>query len=220
MLAVQGPNAREKMASTLDTSSRTPVLELKPFTAVQLDEEFVARTGYTGEDGFEVIVSHDAIGQLWDALLAAGVRPCGLGARDTLRLEAGMHLYGQDMDEDTLPLACGLAWTVAFDPADREFVGRTALEHARDAGVETRLVALLLEGRGVIRAGQSVMLNDTLVGKVTSGTFSPTLKRAIGLAQVSTAVGATCSVDIRGKATEATVHSPPFVRDGKIKISI
>lgn len=220
MLAVQGPNAREKMASTLDTSGREPVLALKPFTALQVGEEFVARTGYTGEDGFEVIVSHEAIGQLWDALLAAGVRPCGLGARDTLRLEAGMHLYGQDMDEDTQPLACGLSWTVAFEPVEREFIGRAALESARDAGVDTRLVALLLEGRGVIRAGQSVLLGDNVVGTVTSGTFSPTLKRAIGLAQVSSAVEATCSVDIRGKAIEATVHNPPFVRHGQIKISI
>lgn len=220
MLAVQGPNGREKMASTLDTSAREQVLALKPFTALQLDEEFVARTGYTGEDGFEVIISHDVIGQLWDALVAAGVRPCGLGARDTLRLEAGMHLYGQDMDEDTLPLACGLAWTVAFEPAERDFIGRAALESARDGGVATRLVALLLEGRGVIRAGQTVMVNGEAAGTVTSGTFSPTLKRAIGLAQVTAAVGDQCSVDIRGKAIDASVHNPPFVRHGNIKISL
>ncbi|MEM6640442.1 MAG: glycine cleavage system aminomethyltransferase GcvT [Pseudomonadota bacterium] len=219
MIAVQGPDARERMASTLTLAERERVLALKPFHAVQLNSVFVARTGYTGEDGFEVIVSHDDVGGLWDALLAAGVAPCGLGARDTLRLEAGMHLYGQDMDEDTLPLACGLAWTVSIDD-DRDFIGRAALVAAREAGVDEKLVALLLEGRGVLRAGQTVMVGGQAVGRVTSGTFSPTMQRAIGLARVMKTIGGTCQVDIRGREVAASVHRPPFVRAGQIKIDV
>ncbi|MEO1574604.1 MAG: glycine cleavage system aminomethyltransferase GcvT [Pseudomonadota bacterium] len=219
MLAVQGPTARDKMASTLPTDAREAALALKPFTAAQLGDEFVARTGYTGEDGFEVIVPHARIGDLWDALLAAGVSPCGLGARDTLRLEAGMHLYGQDMDEDTLPLACGLAWTVEFTEG-RDFIGRDALERAREAGIQTKLVALLLEGRGVLRAGQDVVADGEAVGRVTSGTFSPTMKRAIGLAHVPLGTADTCAVDIRGREVAASVHKPPFVRRGQVKIPV
>lgn len=219
MLAVQGPKARQRMASTLPTDARETALGLKPFTAAQLSDEFVARTGYTGEDGFEIIVPHERIGDLWDALLAAGVAPCGLGARDTLRLEAGMHLYGQDMDEDTLPLACGLGWTVDLNEG-RDFVGRAALESAVAAGVGATLVALLLEGRGVLRAGQDVVSGGNAVGRVTSGTFSPTMKRAIGLAHVPVGIGATCTVDIRGRAVEASVHKPPFVRHGEIRIPV
>jgi aminomethyltransferase len=146
------------------------------------------------------------------------VTPCGLGARDTLRLEAGMHLYGQDMDEDTLPLACGLSWTVDLSDG-RDFVGRDALDAAREAGIEMRLVALLLEGRGVLRAGQNVVADGNVVGRVTSGTFSPTMKRAIGLAHVPVGTGETCAVDIRGREVACSVHTPPFVRHGQIKIS-
>ena len=219
MLAVQGPQARQRVASTLTTDAREAALALTPFTAAQLGDDFIARTGYTGEDGFEVIVTHDRIGDLWDALLAAGVAPCGLGARDTLRLEAGMHLYGNDMDEDTLPLACGLGWTVVLD-GERDFLGRDALLAARDAGISNKLVGLMLEGRGVLRADQPVLVDGQAVGRVTSGTFSPTMKRAIGLAHVPVGLGDACQVDIRGRAIEASVHTPPFVRHGQIKIPL
>ncbi len=220
MIAVQGPNAREKAVTVLNQSDREGCLALKPFNALQLDVEFVARTGYTGEDGFEIITSHERAPALWDALVAAGVSPCGLGARDTLRLEAGMHLYGQDMDEDTLPLNCGLTWTVAFEPAQRDFIGRAALESARDAGIKTRLAALVLEGRGVLRAHQDVIVDGKVAGVVTSGTFSPTLKRAIAMAQVPIDLGDTCHVDIRGKHIEASVHALPFVRHGQVKVAL
>ena len=218
MIAVQGPKARDKAVSVLDVADRATALALKPFVAAQLTNEFVARTGYTGEDGFEILVPHERAPGLWRALLAAGVAPCGLGARDTLRLEAGMHLYGQDMDAKVLPLDCGLAWTVAFDPAERDFIGRAVLEKAREAGIKTRLVALVLEGRGVMRAHQTVIVNGAVAGEVTSGTFSPTLKRSIGLARVPVELGDSCAVDIRGKHVDVSVHKPPFVRHGQIKV--
>ncbi|MFK8016205.1 MAG: glycine cleavage system aminomethyltransferase GcvT [Gammaproteobacteria bacterium] len=220
MIAVQGPNARAKAASVLPPSDRDAALALKPFVAAQLSQEFVARTGYTGEDGFEIMVSNERAASLWNDLVAAGVAPCGLGARDTLRLEAGMHLYGQDMDENVLPLNCGLSWTVALEPADRDFIGRAALEKAQADGLKFRLAALVLEGRGVLRAHQSVMVEGALAGEVTSGTFSPTLKRSIGLARVPIELGDRCAVEIRGKLIEASVHNPPFVRHGQIKVDL
>lgn len=220
MIAVQGPNARAKAAALYGPDDSETMLALKPFSATALSVDFVARTGYTGEDGFEIILPHERAPQLWDALLEGGVAPCGLGARDTLRLEAGMHLYGQDMDEDTLPLACGLAWTVAFEPAERDFIGRNALEKARDAGVPTRLAALVLEDRGVLRSHQDVIVGGKVAGVVTSGTFSPTLKRSIGLARVPADLGAHCEVEIRGRHVAASVHTLPFVRHGQIKVTL
>jgi aminomethyltransferase len=220
MIAVQGPNARAKVAGLYSAGHSEAMLALKPFSAAAVGDDFVARTGYTGEDGFEIIIDHERAPILWDQLLAAGVAPCGLGARDTLRLEAGMHLYGQDMDEDTLPLVCGLAWTVAFEPAERDFIGRSVLEKARDAGVTTRLAALVLEDRGVLRAHQDVIVDGKVAGKVTSGTFSPTLKRSIGLAQVPADLGERCEVEIRGRHIAASVHAPPFVRHGQIKVAL
>ena len=177
---------------------------------------FVARTGYTGEDGFEIVVPNGEVVALWRALNAAGVASCGLGARDTLRLEAGMNLYGNDMDESRNPLESGLAWTVAFDPPEREFIGRQALESAKRAGVAMKLVGLLLEDRGVLRSHQKVIVPGQAPGEVTSGTFSPTMQRSIALARVPRATGADVQVDIRGKLLHARVVSLPFVRHGKI----
>ncbi|MCC6172655.1 MAG: glycine cleavage system protein T, partial [Gammaproteobacteria bacterium] len=164
---------------------------------------YVARTGYTGEDGFEVMLPAAQAEGLWRALNAAGAASCGLGARDTLRLEAGMNLYGNDMDESRHPLESGLAWTVAFDPPGRDFVGRAALEAVRAAGTSAKLVGLLLEDRGVLRGHQKVLVPGVGEGEVTSGTFSPTLERSIGFARVPRATGAEVQVDIRGKLLRA-----------------
>jgi aminomethyltransferase len=216
MVAVQGPEARARVLGLLPEADRERIGALGRFAAGESDGLFVARTGYTGEDGFEVIVPADRVAAFWQDLLAAGVRPCGLGARDTLRLEAGMNLYGQDMDEESTPLEAGLAWTVAFDPADRDFVGRAALEAQRSAGVPRLLVGLLMEEKGVLRHGQTV-LTPAGEGVVLSGTFSPTLGKAIAFARVpAAAAGDTgAMVDIRGRQVPVRIVKPVFVREGK-----
>jgi aminomethyltransferase len=214
MIAVQGPTARAAMTSLLEAGNAALAEGLKPFNAAQVGELFVARTGYTGEDGFEVALPGAGATALWGRLAAAGVRPCGLGARDTLRLEAGMNLYGQDMDETVTPLESGLAWTVAMRD-DRDFIGRAALEAQQSAGVGRKLVGLVLEGRGVLRHGQGV-ITDHGEGQITSGTFSPSLQRAIGLARLPSEAGESCQVDIRGRLLDARIVRPPFVRNGAV----
>jgi aminomethyltransferase len=222
MIAVQGPQARAHLASLLAPPDAAAALGLGAFYGAQLGAWFVARTGYTGEDGFEVMVpAADATG-LWQRLNALGVRSCGLGARDTLRLEAGMNLYGSDMDENTQPLESGLAWTVAFEPAARRFIGRDALETARSAGGGQSAVGLLLADRAVMRSHQRVVTHAG-DGSVTSGTFSPTLARSIALARVPAAaaiVGATVQVEVRGKLLDARVVRPPFVRAGRVLVAL
>jgi len=223
MIAVQGPNARRKTATLLLPPQQLAVLELKPFFGAPFGSWFVARTGYTGEDGFELMIPAADVAEVWARLLAQGVKPAGLGARDTLRLEAGMNLYGNDMDENFHPLESGLAWTVAFEPADRGFIGRDALERAqREGGRE--LVGLLLEERGVLRSHQKVLLaagaGAAAEGEVTSGTFSPTLNRSIALARVPKTSQRTVQVEIRGKLQAARIVKPPFVRHGKPLIDI
>ncbi|MGD2137437.1 MAG: glycine cleavage system aminomethyltransferase GcvT [Gammaproteobacteria bacterium] len=220
MIAVQGPNARDKVLDLLAADVREAAAALKPFVGVLADDWFIARTGYTGEDGFEIILPGDAAAGFWRQLREAGVAPAGLGARDTLRLEAGMNLYGADMDETTTPLESGLAWTVAWDPPERDFIGRAALEKQRAEGVGQKLVGLLLEGKGVLRNHQRVVTSDEGEGEVTSGSFSPTLQRAIAFARVPQTTGETCWVDIRGKLKTARIVKPPFVRNGKALIEL
>jgi aminomethyltransferase len=175
----------------------------------------VARTGYTGEDGFEIMMpAQDAV-PAWHSLNALGVASCGLGARDTLRLEAGMNLYGNDMDETTHPYESGLGWTVALEPRTRHFIGREALEAIQARGSPRKLVGLLLEDRGVLRSHQKLTVAGVGEGEITSGTFSPTLERSIALARVPAATPARVQVDIRGKLLNARVVKPPFVRFGK-----
>ena len=213
MIAVQGPNAREKVYAAMGEDIREATRELKPFHAVLIGELMIASTGYTGEDGFEIIIPAKAAPFSWQMLLEAGVAPIGLGARDTLRLEAGMNLYGSDMDETTTPLESGLAWTVAWEPSDRDFIGRAALEKQKDK-TGRKLVGLLLQGKGVLRAHQKVMCEQG-EGEITSGSFSPTLGQSIALARVPADAGDTVEVDIRGKAVPAKVVKYPFVRNGK-----
>lgn len=220
MIAIQGPQARAKAAALLPDELREPTMALDPFFSAESGEWLVARTGYTGEDGFEIILPESEAPGLWQQLDDAGVTPCGLGARDTLRLEAGMNLYGQDMDENQSPLESGLGWTLAWDPAERNFIGRTALEGQKAAGELQRFVGLLLTGRGVLRSHQKVLVDGKEVGEITSGGFSPTLGRSIAFARVQPDIGETCTVDIRGKAVPARVVKPPFARKGEACIEL
>ena len=220
MIAVQGPHAREKTWRAIPGSEAASAM-LKPFNAAMLStpglgEVFVARTGYTGEDGFEIVLPAGQVEALWRSLAAQGVAPCGLGARDTLRLEAGMNLYGQDMDERVSPLESGLAWTVDL-AAPRDFVGKAALL----AHPPKRWLAglVLAETGGVLRAHQAVH-TDAGEGEITSGTFSPTLRKSIALARLPAAVAAgdTVHVQVRDRRLAARVVKPPFVRNGRILV--
>jgi aminomethyltransferase len=214
IIAVQGPDAREKVHALVPAEVAAELRELKPFTALSHDELFLARTGYTGEDGYEILLPGAQAEEFWNRLLKEGVAPCGLGARDTLRLEAGMNLYGHDMDEGTSPLVSGLSWTVAMKD-DREFIGRAALEEQKREGVPRKLVGLVLEGRGVLREGQTVITSDG-EGITTSGGFSPTLQKAIAFARIPSRAEGSCEVEIRGKYLPARIVAPPFVRNGKV----
>jgi glycine cleavage system T protein (aminomethyltransferase) len=220
MIAIQGPDARDTVLDVLDPDRAAIAGTLKPFVGAFAGDWFIARTGYTGEDGFEIILPGDAAGGFWRSLREAGIGPAGLGARDTLRLEAGMNLYGADMDEAVTPLESGLAWTVAWEPTDRNFTGRAALETQRREGVPRKQVGLLLEDKGVLRNHQKVIVGNDGTGEITSGSFSPTLQRSIALARVPQDTGDSCQVEIRGKLLPARVVKPPFVRYGKARIEL
>ncbi|MDN4039183.1 glycine cleavage system aminomethyltransferase GcvT [Massilia sp. YIM B02443] len=223
LIAVQGPNARAKVWDVLPTT-REATENLKPFNAAivpdtAFGEAMVARTGYTGEDGFEIGVPASQAEALWNAFAAAGIKPAGLGARDTLRLEAGMNLYGQDMDETVNPLDAGLAWTIDL-VSERDFIGKAALQAK---GQQSQFVGLILrEKGGILRAHQRVVAasgkESGQFGEITSGTFSPSMQQAIALARVpmDVAVGDTVHVIIRDKQLAASVVKLPFVRNGKI----
>jgi aminomethyltransferase len=228
MVAVQGPNARDKVLGLLREEDRARIGKLGKFAAGEAQTTggvplFVARTGYTGEDGFEVIVPEAQVVAFWDALLDAGVKPAGLGARDTLRLEAGMNLYGQDMDDTVSPYEAALAWTVALDAgadgAPRMFNGRGALEAQKAAGVPRQMIGIVMDDKGVLRHGQKVLTAHG-EGEILSGTFSPTLGKAIAFARVPAGdippgAGGNVRVDIRGREVPVRVVRFPFVRDGQ-----
>jgi aminomethyltransferase len=214
MVAVQGPNAIEKVKQFRPQDADV-IGELKVFQGLPVNEWFYARTGYTGEDGLEIIVPEAEVVEFWQALVAAGVAPTGLGARDTLRLEAGMNLYGNDMDDSISPLEAGMGWTIAWEPADRDFIGRKALEAQKAAGIPTKLVGIVLETRGVMRSHQKVVVEGIGEGEVTSGTFSPTLQHSIAMARVPYDTGSECNIEMRGKLIPARVVKMPFVRNGK-----
>ena len=215
MLAIQGPRARELCASVLSDSRAALISLLEPFHGQPEGQWFLARTGYTGEDGLEIMLPAEQVAALWQTLLEAGCKPCGLGARDTLRLEAGLNLYGADIDEQTSPLAANMAWTIAWEPAQRDFIGRQALEAQRQAGDQPKQVGLLLNERAVLRGGQPVIIDGIGEGQITSGSFSPTLGCSIALARVPRATGASARVEIRGKSLPVRVIRPGFVRNGK-----
>jgi aminomethyltransferase len=211
MLAIQGPEAIARLVAVAGIRASA---DLASFNALESGDWMVARTGYTGEDGVEVMLpAADGI-ELWRKLIGAGVAPAGLAARDTLRLEAGLNLYGQDMDEHNHPLESNLGWTIAWDPTDRDFVGRAALEARRAAGFDKKLTGVVLETKGVMRHGQRIVTNAG-EGEVTSGIFSPTLGYSIALARLPRAAKGACHVDIRGKLLPCRIVRPPFVRNGQ-----
>jgi aminomethyltransferase len=215
MLAVQGPEVKAKIAQLLSSQQADVVVNLRPFTFTVIDDLFIARTGYTGEDGYEIIFPATKANLLWQSLLNASVAPCGLGARDTLRLEAGLNLYGSDMDETVTPLESNLAWTVAMEPKERQFIGREALAIQSQQRMKRCLVGLVLEGPGVIRNHQKVIITSKGEGEVTSGGYAPTLGKSIALARVPAEIDTQCFVEIRNKQIPAQVVKPPFVRNGK-----
>jgi len=215
MLAIQGPEAIAKTNQILSEAQKQAVKELKVFFAVDSEGFFIARTGYTGEDGYEIMVPSDQASAFWNKLLQAGVKPCGLGARDTLRLEAGMNLYGNEMDEDISPLEANMGWTVTWQPEERDFIGKSALIAQKETGVKNKLVGLILEGKGIIRSGMKVILDNGEQGTTTSGTMSPSLKKSIAIARVPKTVGESVMVEIRGKHIPAKVVKASFVRMGK-----
>ena len=214
MIAVQGPVARKAVLAQLPADDAAKAAELKPFAAGQFGDLFIARTGYTGEDGFEISMHAESDILLWDQLVAAGVAPCGLGARDTLRLEAGMNLYGQDMDESVTPLESALGWTVALKD-ERAFIGKDALLEQKANGIERKLVGLVLQGRGVLRPAQRIV-TDAGEGVTTSGSFSPTLQKAIAFARIPKDATQSCQVEIRGKLLDCNIVRPPFARNGSV----
>lgn len=215
IIAAQGPQAREAVAKAVPAECANALMALKPFHFVQHHEMMAARTGYTGEDGFELILPAKQATQLWSDLVAAGVTPCGLGARDTLRLEAGMNLYGTDMDTTTSPWESGLGWTIDLKDTERNFVGRRALEAQKAEGISHKMVGLVLNEKGVLRGHQKVSVEGVGEGEITSGTFSPTLGHAIALARVPAGTNGHASVEIRNKFLPVKVVSIPFVRNGQ-----
>lgn len=218
MLAIQGPHARQRIAELVSSQRAELIRRLKPFEGHEDNGWFIARTGYTGEDGLEIILPADQAPAFFNDLVGAGIAPIGLGARDTLRLEAGMNLYGQDIDEQVSPLESNMAWSVAWQPAERDFIGRRVLEQRRERGAALKLVGLVLEERGVLRAHQVVRVAQVGDGEITSGSFSPTLSKSIALARVPVATADRAEVEIRGKWYPVRVVQPNFVRHGKVLI--
>jgi len=217
MLAVQGPQAIEKATVALGKIHGPVANQLNPFQGLASEDWFIARTGYTGEDGLEIILPATAVVAFWARLLDAEIKPCGLGARDTLRLEAGMNLYGNDMTDLTHPLESAMAWTIAWTPEDREFIGRAALTEIKAEQAYGKLVGLVLEQRGVMRTHQKVHLSEDgpAIGELTSGTFSPTLQQSIAMARVTGTIKDSCFIEIRGKMLPVKIVKLPFVRNGK-----
>jgi aminomethyltransferase len=216
MIAVQGPQAKAKVAQLLTKEQIAAVEGMKPFFGVQVGDLFIATTGYTGEDGYEIIVPEHAAEEFWQKLVDLDVSPCGLGARDTLRLEAGMNLYGLDMDETVSPLAANMAWTISWEPSERQFIGREVLSSQKASGTQPKLVGLVLTEKGVLRSHQ-IVVTEFGKGEITSGTFSPTLGHSVALARVprSVKVGDIVEVEMRKKLVKVQVTKPSFVRNGK-----
>lgn len=219
MIAVQGPDAIRIASSLVSAEQAAVINSLQVFQGLPAGDWFIGRTGYTGEDGLEIMLPNEAAANFWQALADAGVAPCGLGARDTLRLEAGMNLYGHEMDDSVSPLAANMGWTIAWQPAERNFIGRSVVEAQKAAGSTHKLVGLVLRERGVLRAEQVVSVEGSdEQGVITSGTFSPSLGYSIALARVPRSIGSHCQVEMRGKQVTVEVVAPNFVRNGKAVI--
>lgn len=214
MLAIQGPEIKNKISQCFGADRAELIVNLKPFHFLIFNDLMIARTGYTGEDGYEVIFPTSEAESYWNIFLNSGILPCGLGARDTLRLEAGLNLYGSDMDESVTPFESNLGWTVVLEPKERRFIGREALEKQIQQAHHC-LVGLVLQGPGIMRHDQRVLIEGDGTGAITSGGYSPTLEKSIALARVPNIIGTQCLVEIRNKQVPAQVVKPPFVRHGK-----
>ncbi|QTS83729.1 glycine cleavage system aminomethyltransferase GcvT [Coxiella endosymbiont of Amblyomma nuttalli] len=213
ILAVQGPAIFSLIRAIFNQTTVAALVALKPFQFILSDNLLIARTGYTGENGIEIFVSDEEIGRaLWQKFIYHGAKPCGLGARDTLRLEAGFNLYGIDMDETTSPFISNLAWTVSLDDPVRHFIGRAALKKQLNEGIKEQLVGLIMEEPGMLRNQQKVWLANNKYGKVTSGGFSPTLGHAVALARLPIKIESTPYIERRGKYIPIKIVKPPFVR--------
>ena len=214
LMALQGPHSEAHLSRCEAHSEITKAGQLKRFQGIPIAQSFVGRTGYTGEDGFEIIGPAEEIVSLWRTLADQGVRPCGLGARDTLRLEAGMALYGHELDDQHTPIECGLTWTVDLD-SERNYIGKSALQ----APPKTKQVGLVLLDKGILRQQQVVRLNGAQIGVITSGTFSPTLQASIGLARIDANITINpetpLEIEVRKKLLRANICNVPFVRNGK-----
>ncbi len=219
MIAVQGPNAIAKAQEAVSTEQKALIESLSIFQGLPVSGKesdwFIGRTGYTGEDGLEIMIPESEVSAVWNKLIEAGVKPAGLGARDTLRLEAGMNLYGNDMDETISPWQANMGWTLALKD-DRDFIGKAAIVKQKADGIEYKMVGLVLETRGVMRGHQKIIFTcSDKQGEITSGTFSPTLQQSIAMARVPIDAGTECAVDMRGKAVPVRMVTMPFVRNGK-----
>lgn len=216
IIAIQGPMAKPILETVLDAAEVDAISTLAKFECVDVDHWFFARTGYTGEDGFEIILPSEQAPVFWKKLIQAGAKPCGLAARDTLRLEAGLLLYGQDMDETTSPLESALEWTVTWDPPERDFIGMGAMLSQKQFGVTRKLVGLTLDDKVVMRTNQRVMQNNECIGVVTSGSYSPTLKCSIALARVSVGIADGTSVEIRNRQYPVRIGKPRFYKKSNL----
>jgi aminomethyltransferase len=217
IVAIQGPNARKKAHSAFSKAQQSQLENLKLFHCIEQDDWCIARTGYTGEDGYEVMLPNHQAEIFWQHLLKLGISPCGLGARDTLRLEAGFNLHGSDMDITTTPLESNLAWTIGWDPSDRNFIGRQALAQQLQNNPPRKLIGLMLEEKGrLLRNHQKIILPEGGEGEITSGGYSPTLERSIAFARIPWSYNEThCHVSMGSKPQLAKIIKPPFVRKGK-----
>ena len=213
IIAIQGPHAREKSHATFSEKQQSVTKNLKPFHCVEKDGWFIARTGYTGEDGYEVMLPHNQAETFWNRLLARDISACGLGARDTLRLEAGFNLHGSDMDATTTPLESNLGWTIAWEPLDRDFIGRKALTQQRNQ-LKQALYGLVLEERAILRKDSVLITEQGNAGYITSASFSPSLNCSIALARLPLKSGNYCEVMIRDRKYRVKIIKPPFVRKG------
>lgn len=214
LLSLQGPQAKDRLCAILSPPQRLDASALKPFQCQQLGDSFIARTGYTGEDGFEIALPAPQVIDFWQTLIDEGIQAIGLGARDTLRLEAGMNLYGQEMDEDTSPFAANLGWTIAWRPGERQFIGREAVENLKQKNNQ-QLVGLVMTERSIMRPQMPVSFNSPNDGFVTSGAFSPTLGCSIALARAPSQIGSRAWVNIRRRDMPVRVTRPAFVRHGQ-----
>jgi len=218
LFSIQGPLARQRLASILSSSRANLIQTLEHHDAVIDGDWLISCTGYTGEDGIEIMLPAKQAIDFINELVGAGISPIGIGARDTLRLEAGFNLYGFDTNEQVSPLTANMSELICWQPESRDFIGRNVLQAQRDNGITEKLVGLVLEERGVLRAGQPVRINDQITGVITSGSFSPTLGKAIALARVPMDTGDRGEVEIRHKWFPVRIVKPRFVRDGKILI--